>query len=73
MGRILKLVAIIGLIWVGMEFYNNGVDGAFGGIFSSQKEVEAAGHIRSTPTRVGDHVRNQLKQDEARTKRLLGQ
>ncbi len=71
MGKLIGLTLIVGLGWVGMEIYNEGIDGAFGGLFSSEKEAEAAVHYISTPQRVGDRVKLSLQQDEARTRKLL--
>jgi len=67
----LRIALIVGLMWVGMEVYVEGVDGAFGGILSSRKEQEAASAYVSTPKRVGKRVRQSMEQGEERTRRLL--
>jgi len=71
MQQIVKLLAVIALIWIGTEIYSKGMDQAFGGIFANEKEIEAAQQYVSTPQRVGDRVRSHLQQDEERTKQLL--
>jgi hypothetical protein len=71
MGKMLRVALILGMIWFGLEVYTEGVDGAFGGIFSSKKEAEAASHYVSTPKRVGQRVSASMQQSEERTRRLL--
>jgi len=72
MGKVLRIGLILGLVWVGMEVYVEGVDGAFGGMLSSRKEQEAASAYVSTPKRVGERVSRSMEQSEERTRRLLG-
>ncbi len=71
MGKLIGLALIVGLGWVGLEIYNAGLGDAFGGLFSSEKEAEAAAHYISTPQRVGEQVELSLQQDAARTMELL--
>ena len=71
MFRLIRVAFVIGLVWVGMEIYAEGIDGAFGGIFSSRKEAEAASAYVSTPKRVGEQVSRSMEQGEERTRKLL--
>ncbi len=71
MGRALRIALIVGLVWIGLELYVEGVDGAFGGILSSRKEAEAASAYVSTPKRVGERVEHYMEQSEERTRELL--
>ncbi|MBW2272942.1 MAG: hypothetical protein JRG96_06700 [Deltaproteobacteria bacterium] len=71
MGSVLRIAFIVGLVWVGMEFYVEGVDGAFGGVFSSRKEAEAASAFVSTPKRVEERVNRSIELGEERTRKLL--
>jgi len=72
MGKMARILLVLGLAWVGVEVYTEGVDGAFGGFFSSEKEAEAAVEYVRTPERVGERARQAMQQDEERTRRLLG-
>jgi len=71
MQQIVKLLAIIALIWIGTEIYSKGMDDAFGGIFANEEQIQTAQQYVSTPQRVGQRVRDHLREDEERTKQLL--
>lgn len=73
MGKLLRVALILGLVWVGLEIYTEGMDGAFGGILSSRKEAEAASAYVSTPKRVGAKVSASIEQGEERTRKLLAE
>jgi len=66
-----RLVGIIFLvlgIWIGVEVYTEGIDGAFGGILGSGTEVSEA---RSTPERARDAFQRAYDQSEERVNRQL--
>ncbi len=70
MGKLIGIGLIITLGWVGLEIHNEGLEGAFGGILSSEKEAQAAAEYIATPQRVGERARRALELGEERTKRL---
>jgi len=72
MGRIVIIGAIVVAIWVGLEIQNNGIEGAFNGLFAPAGQEEAE-RVTSTPKRAGQAVQNSFDQDEARKIRLLEQ
>ncbi len=39
MNKLFVILLIVGAIWVGMEIYNEGTDGAFGGMFAPLESV----------------------------------
>ncbi len=73
MGKLIGIGFIAALAWIGMAIHNEGLDGAFGGILSSEKEAEAASRYISTPQRVEERVKLSMKLDEERTKALLAE
>lgn len=75
MGKIIGLLLTLGCLWAGLEVYNNGVQGAFGGrlAFLEDGEKSASRDIRSIPKRAGDAVERALAEAAARRARLLEQ
>lgn len=75
MGKIIGLLLVVVGIWVGVEVYSNGVDGAFGGVLASRAGDRPAAEVdrRSTPRRAGDAVENAHAAADARREKLLGE
>jgi len=42
MGRVFGILLLVASLWVGMEIFTEGVDGAFGGLFARKGEPAAA-------------------------------
>jgi hypothetical protein len=60
MGKVIALLLMVGVVWVGMEVYNEGPDRAFGGALAFMSAGDdlperASKHV-STPKRVGARV-----------------
>lgn len=74
MGRVFSLLLIVAGIWVGLEFYQNGPQGAFGGSLASLFGEEAVGseERESTPRRAGSSVERVHQENEARFDRMVG-
>lgn len=76
MQKLIGIVIIVIAIWVGIEVYTQGIDGAFGGVFASlssnetQPDQNSAQQTptenRTVPRRVGDRVQEHLDQGAAR-------
>ena len=71
MGKVFGMLVIATALWVGMEVFNEGVDGAFDGAFSSGETPVA--ERQSTARRAGSAVESALAADEDRRARLLGE
>lgn len=75
MGRIAGILFMVLGIWVGMEIFTQGMDGAFGGIFArwSYADVDAATlpADRSRAQRIGARVRESFDQGARRTEEPL--
>ncbi len=74
MGKAFGILLIAVMIWIGLELYLKGPDGAFGGAFSSYLGADAAEEGEqslSTPQRAGAAVERAHRQNEARYERML--
>jgi hypothetical protein len=72
MGKALWIAAIVAVVWIGTELMNEGVEGAFGGIFgASDAAVEHVAQQRSTPQRVGDKAQRAHDLRESRINGML--
>lgn len=71
MRRILGILLLVIGIWVGMEVYNEGVDGAFGGALAFLSDGEEGGGNRTLRMRVHDSVSSAHAEADARRERLL--
>ncbi len=70
MGKLIGIVVTVVGLWVGLEVYQNGTDGAFGGILGGG---ETDGETRtSAPQRAGRAVQNAHSDADARRQRILG-
>jgi len=70
MGRVIAIGLIVLGIWGAVELYNNGIDGAFGGVFADAHEAPAE---RSTPNRAADAFQRAYNKSEERVDRQLRQ
>ena len=70
MGRLFAIILIVLGVWVGLEVYTNGVDGAFGGMFADAYEPPAT---RSAPDRAADAFQRAYNKSEERVDRQLQQ
>lgn len=70
MQKVFGILLIVLAVWVGLEVFTKGMDGAFGGLLAShthaQAGVEAGG---SLPNRVRDRVDGAMRYSEERTDR----
>lgn len=75
MGRIIGLLLFVVCIWVGLEIYNEGIGGAFGGALASLGGSEASrpADNRSVPQRAGAAVERANAVAAERREKLLGE
>lgn len=76
MGKAFGLLFIVGLLWVGLEIYNEGTEEAFGGAFASidSESTESDGEPRLTvPGRAGRAVERARQTADERLERQLGE
>jgi hypothetical protein len=76
MGKILGILLVVVGIWLGLEVYLNGMQGAFGGALASLEgsaDEQAIRDPRSVPQRAGDAVERAHAEAEARLERMLGE
>ncbi len=73
MQKLVGIIIIVVAIWVGIEVYTQGIDGAFGGVFATfssgaapEKSAQAPTENRTVPRRVGDRVQAHMDQGAAR-------
>jgi len=73
MGKVVGLLVTLVCLWAGLEVYNEGVHGAFGGALASFSDAPAAtaGETRSTPKRAGAAVENAHAAADARRDKLM--
>jgi hypothetical protein len=76
MARLIALLLMVGIVWVGMEVYNEGPDRVFGGSFaflSIENDLPTPASERvSTPKRVGARVESLMQEGAARYEKLVG-
>lgn len=78
MGKIFGILVIVAGIWVGLEVFTEGIDGAFGGLFREPAGAEEPAPVerldrRTVPQRVGDRVNSIFRADEERKHQMLGE
>ena len=74
MGKIFGILLVVAGIWLGLEVYQNGIQGAFGGALAGlggSAEEQATRESRSLPRRAGDAVERAHAESEARLNRML--
>lgn len=70
MGRVFGLLLLVGALWVGLEIFNEGMDGAFGGVFARGADAGAA-ESTSAARRAGDAVERAHERSHDRLERAL--
>ena len=80
MGKIFGILLVVVGIWLGLEVYQNGMQGAFGGALASLDgyidgyvDEQAARDPRPVTQRAGDAVERAHAEAEARLNRMLGE
>jgi hypothetical protein len=76
MSKLIGLVLIVIGIWVGLEVYQNGTHGAFGGALAALGDGPGEDGVRDTrtaPQRAGDAARRARDEASARRERLLAE
>ena len=76
MGKIFGILLVVVGIWLGLEVYLNGMEGAFGGAlasFGESADEQAVRDTRSVPRRAGDAVQRAHGDAEERLNRMLGE
>lgn len=73
MGKTFGIVVVAIGIWVSVEIYSEGMDGAFGGLFASSSTgaADAPRSAASVPKRAGAEVERAHREHEARYDALL--
>ncbi len=71
MGKIIGILMVVGMAWVGNEVYTKGVEDAFGGIFSNEPAMQAAEELQSTPERAGQRVEESMRRAEEKRNQQL--
>jgi hypothetical protein len=72
MAKLLKIVLIVLCVWTAVEVYTEGVNGAFGGLFTGfDGSVLEAPANRSTPDRAADAFQRAYNKSETRVDALL--
>ena len=72
MGSVLKIAAIVLVLWVGFELHTHGVDGAFGGMFASANSSESK-DTRTVSQRAGNSAAQAHQQADERRQKMLGE
>jgi hypothetical protein len=75
MGKLISMVLMVLGIWVAVEVYTHGVDGAFGGALTTRSANgdESSASTASLPRRSGDKVEAAHAAADARRNKLLGE
>lgn len=76
MAKIFGILLVVVGLWLGLEVYQNGIQGAFGGALASldgSADEQAVRDSRSVPQRAGDAVERAHAEAEARLHRMLGE
>jgi len=70
MGKLLGLILLVLAVWAGVEIFDKGVDGAFGGLFSGFRTptagAAAESHGGSMAQRIGAKVRADIERGAQR-------
>jgi hypothetical protein len=76
MAKIFGILLVVVGIWLGLEVYQNGMQGAFGGALASlgdPVDEDAVRDPRSLPQRAGAAAERAHAEAEARLERMLGE
>lgn len=66
MAKIFGILLIVLGVWLGMEIFTKGTDGAFGGIFASAGSTAAETPEGSRLSRAGERMQKKMDQGAAR-------
>ena len=67
MQKIFGVLLILVFVWLGIEIFTKGMDGAFGGIFASHSQSRDGGQPKGLPDSVRDRVKSAVRTNEERT------
>jgi hypothetical protein len=76
MAKIFGMLLLVVGIWLGLEVYQNGMQGAFGGAMASlggSADEQTIRDPRSVPQRAGAAAERAYAEAEARRNRMLGE
>ena len=72
MASILKLALLVLFVWASVEFYTNGLNGAFGGLFAQQMNTSVyRSGIATTPKRAAGAFQRAFDKSETRVEKML--
>ncbi len=73
MGKIFGILMLVVSLWIGMEIYQNGMEGALGGRMAFLGDSDGPENVerRTVPQRAGDAARRAQQVAEERRSRLL--
>ncbi len=72
MGKIYGIALIVVGIWVGMTIYTEGLDNAFGGVFTKLGGEPVGRDVRPPTERIRDRVQGATDERTERIERLVG-
>ena len=72
MGKIYGIALIVVGIWVGMTIFTEGLDNAFGGIFTKIGAEPVGRDVRAPTERIRDRVQSAADERTERIERLVG-
>ncbi len=72
MGKIYGIVLLVVGIWVGMTIYTEGLDNAFGGVFSKLGGESVGRDVRPPTERIRERVQSAADERTERIERLVG-
>jgi hypothetical protein len=67
MQKVFGILFMILAIWIGIEVFTKGMDGAFGGILAGHSGTQASAQSGGLPSRARDRVNSALRTREERT------
>lgn len=67
MQKVFGILFIVLVVWIGLEVFTKGMDGAFGGILASHSRTQASVQSQGLPSRARDRVTSALRTHEERT------
>ena len=72
MGKAFAILLVVLGVWLGLEIFNNGTEGAFGGIFATGGESASSASAEPPAQRIRNRVQKSMKASEARTTSGIG-
>jgi hypothetical protein len=65
--KVFGILFIVLAIWVGIEVFTKGMDGAFGGLLAGHSHAQASVESGGLPSRARDRVNSAMRTREERT------